>query len=94
MVCGTIEQWRYNDLELDVIILMCQIAFSRAGVNQKKKKRKKKEARARERERKTSSSESPRWLDVKRIFASPPFFTFSSFVIYNQCNYIHTRYLI
>lgn len=64
----------YNDLELDVIIFMCQIAFSRMGVNRIG----------------APNPVSPRWLDVKSEFLRLFFFTFFSFVIYNQCNYIHT----
>lgn len=64
----------YNDLELDVIIFMCQIAFSWMGVNRKG----------------ALNSVSPRWLDVKNEILRLFFFTFFfSFVIY-QCNYIHT----
>lgn len=64
----------YNDLELDVIIFMCQIAFSRTGVNRKG----------------IPNPVSPRWLDVKSEFLRLFFHVFFSFVIYNQCNYIHT----
>lgn len=52
----------YNDLELDVIIFMCQIAFPRAGVIRKG----------------IPNPVSPRWLDVKneflRLFFSRFFF--------------------
>lgn len=115
--CGTIGTRRSNMIsELDVIILMCQIAFSRAGGSGGRSERKRSlppgsgvASLARREANIFASPPLPSFPFSRSLYLSLPFFLDSPisllplslslsfflssaiFVIYNQCNYVHTR---